>query len=39
MSQFSDLVTDKPPYRNAILPDGNFIAEGGAGELFLSKIE
>lgn len=31
--------TNKQPYRIAISPDGNFIAEGGADELFLSKIE
>jgi hypothetical protein len=31
--------TDKQPYRVAISPDGNLIAEGGAGELLLSEIE
>jgi WD40 repeat protein len=31
--------TNKQPYRIAISPDGNFIAEGGADELFLSNIE
>jgi len=29
----------KHPYRVAISPDGNLLAEGGAGEIMLKKID
>jgi hypothetical protein len=36
-SEFRQVV--RKPYRFAISPDGEYIIEGGAGELILRKIE